>query len=208
MHTHTATVYRATPVSFAMYMDVAQPSTESWKPFTPPSDQERFASLASEHLRYLSERAFRLTRNQADAADLVQDTFERALKFSGSHVPPSRARNWLLVVMHNLFVDKYRANRAAPMAVSPELLPELAAPEPDEPQIQDVVTIDDVHKALTQVPHVLRQVFELREIEGRTYAEIAATLEIPLVTVGTRLLRARRHIKATLAGHQTEASAA
>lgn len=195
---------RAMPAFFAPnpFVNLDQPLSEGWN--TPrqaqvaPFDVER---LAVEHFHFLQERAFRLTRNHADAADLVQDTFEKALKFAPCRVASFRARGWLVVVMHNLFVDRYRSNRAAHLVHSQDLLLELPAPVETEsdPDPQDLVTMDDVQFALTQVPPVLRRVFELRELEGMSYADIASTLQIPLVTVGTRLLRARRHIKATLA---------
>lgn len=197
---------RATPASFFpnLFLNVDQLLSENWDaPRTAPPANFDVGRLATEHFAFLQERAFRLTRNHADAADLVQDTFEKALKFAPCRVASFRARGWLLVVMHNLFIDRYRSNRAAHLVHSQDLLLELpAAAEPEsesEPDPLDLVTMDDVQFALTQVPHVLRQVFELRELEGKSYAEIASTLQIPLVTVGTRLLRARRHIKATLA---------
>jgi|GEM_PF-3894656 len=193
---------RVAPAPFPtnLFLNVDQPLCEGWDSPSPPSpasfDVER---LAKEHFRFLQDRAFRLTRNHADAADLVQDTFEKALKFAPCRVASFRARGWLLVVMHNLFIDRYRSNRAAHLVHSQDLMLELpAAVEPD-PDPQDLVTMDDVQFALTQVPNVLRRVFELRELEGLSYADIACTLQIPMVTVGTRLLRARRHIKATLA---------
>ncbi|MDX2024442.1 MAG: RNA polymerase sigma factor [Deltaproteobacteria bacterium] len=196
------------PFSPRLLVDLTHRLPASWDPFPETTPQARLAQLAKDHLTYLQERAYRLTRNQADAADLVQDTFERALKFVGPRVSPQRARNWLLVVMHNLFVDRYRANRSTHFVHCQELLMQLPAPEPEAPDPRDCVTIDDVHKALTGVPPVLRRVFELREIEGQSYAEIAATLNIPLVTVGTRLLRARRHIRASLAAVAPMAAAA
>jgi RNA polymerase sigma-70 factor (ECF subfamily) len=107
--------------------------------------------------------------------------------------------------MHNLFVDRYRATKSTRFVHSQELLLQLPSPEQDQPDMCDFVTIDDVHRALAGVPPLLRRVFELREIEGRSYAEIAAALKIPQVTVGTRLLRARRHIRASLAGVAPEA---
>lgn len=201
MSLSTTAISSNIPRSFLpqMLVDLSRPLPASWDPFPETSPQVRLEQLAKDHFAYLQDRALRLTRNHADAADLVQDTFERALKFVGPRVSPPRARNWLLVVMHNLFVDRYRATKSTHFIHSQELLLQLPSPEKDEPDVRDHVTIEDVHRALTAVPPVLRRVFELREIEGRSYAEIAATLNIPQVTVGTRLLRARRHIRASLA---------
>ena len=199
----TNTLSREVPGPFAMLLDLSCPLPGSWEPVAPGQNeaesQPQIDQLAKDHMRYLLDRALRLTRNQADAADLVQDTFERALKFAGPRVCGGRARNWLLVVMHNLFVDRYRATRSVRLVHAQDLLLQLPAAEVAETDPRDHVTIDDVQRALTKVPEPLRRVFELREMQGRSYADIAAELHIPLVTVGTRLLRARRHIKATLA---------
>jgi RNA polymerase sigma-70 factor, ECF subfamily len=204
MQTCSTNTAHQTPAFFAnnAFLNVDQPLLEGWAaPLAAPPSHFDVEQLAKEHFVFLQERAFRLTRNHADAADLVQDTFEKALKFAPCRVASFRARGWLLVVMHNLFVDRYRSTRAAHLVHSQDLLLELPAPLETEsdPDPQDLVTMDDVQAALTQVPGVLRRVFELRELEGKSYADIACTLQIPLVTVGTRLLRARRHIKATLA---------
>lgn len=199
----TTTLPRDVPGPFAMILNLSCPLPERWESVaTGQNDAEsppRIDQLAKDHMQYLQARALRLTRNHADAADLVQDTFERALKFAGPRVCGARARNWLLVVMHNLFVDRYRASRSARLVHAQNLLLQLPVAEVAEPDPRDHVTIDDVQRALTKVPEPLRRVFELREMQGRSYADIAAELGIPLVTVGTRLLRARRHIKATLA---------
>jgi RNA polymerase sigma-70 factor (ECF subfamily) len=147
---------------------------------------------------FLRSVALRLCRNGSDAKDLVQDTFERALRSGGE--PPRNPRAWLATILHNLFVDRCRALARRP---APESLDERhtsdAGGHGDEPEpAWSRVTIADVRAALDEIEPGFRRTYELHVFEHRSYDEIAAELRIQRVTVGTRLNRARHQLRAVL----------
>jgi RNA polymerase sigma-70 factor (ECF subfamily) len=132
----------------------------------------------------LEARALRLCGNADEARDLVQDTFERAWKLTGSFAPELPPRAWLMTVLTNLFLDRVRHQRVAaevPLADNDKAL--------DEPPAG--VSAEEALAALQQLPAELREVVELHDLRGMRYREIAERLAIPLGTVGTRLVRAR-----------------
>jgi RNA polymerase sigma-70 factor (ECF subfamily) len=147
----------------------------------------------------LRAQAVRLCRNLSDANDLVQDTFERALRFSAD-TPPRNPRAWLATILHHLFVDRCRAQARRPLhePLSDRHATgsyELAA----EPQpAWSLATLDDVRAALEAIDADFRRVYQMHVFEHRSYEEIAAELHIQRVTVGTRLVRARHQLRAVL----------
>ncbi len=149
----------------------------------------------SHHRRVLFGAAMRLCRNEADAHDLVQDVMERALRAGGSLRPGANVCGWLLAILRNLFIDRTRSARRWRWAELPE---DLGAPEPEPPPPWTTLGIDDVRDALDDVDARFRRAYEMYELEGRSYKEIARALGIPVVTVGTKLLRVRRKLAATL----------
>jgi RNA polymerase sigma-70 factor (ECF subfamily) len=171
----------------------------------------------------LMHLALGLTRDAGEARDLVQDAFERALREWTRFTPGTNARAWLGAILSRLFIDRWRRRRREPLFVDIDGTP-LAAPGPtmggcpghggraggqvgigtagegdsaEEPPWA-AVTEADLGAAMAELPPKLRRVFELSAVEHRTYADISRLLDIPVSTVGTRLLRARRHLRATL----------
>jgi RNA polymerase sigma-70 factor (ECF subfamily) len=144
--------------------------------------------------------AMRLTGNAADAHDLVQDTFERALRAYPRLAPDANVRGWLIAILHNLFIDHCRRVRRAPKTA--ELVPEVAAAPPDPPPAPawTMVSPEQVRAALDRLGPPFREAYELHAVEGRSYQEISERLGIPKNTVGTRLIRARKKLKALLLG--------
>jgi RNA polymerase sigma-70 factor (ECF subfamily) len=143
-----------------------------------------------EHEAALTRLARRLCRNAADADDLVQDTFERALRAWDRYADRGNVKAWLAAILHNRFIDRCRTNR-------PHVpLPDLPAPD-DEPPAWTTVSDDTLAAVLAELDPVFRRVFELR-VAGHSYDRIARELGIPKATVGTRLVRARKRLKALL----------
>lgn len=142
-------------------------------------------------------RAFHLELSPAAAHDLVQDTLERALRCSGRFQWGTNLRAWVQTLMFNIFVDRYR-QRSHETSLE-RLMDDSAMPEPEqEPEwrrIDPAVLLD----ALSRLPPALRGAFELRFDLGLSYTDIARRLAIPVGTVGTRLLRARRQLRRLLA---------
>ncbi len=161
--------------------------------------QRRYAELVLPELPVLLRVARRLTGQSADAEDLVQDTLLRAWRgldgFDGAH-----PRAWLLTVLRHTEINRHRRRR-------PELLDEpdgpaerhLAAAEPSAEQVVlDRAFGAVVEAALLDLPPVMRQAVLLADVDGLSYAEIAAALGVPEGTVASRLHRARARIRRRL----------
>lgn len=145
------------------------------------------------HAGLLQALARQRCQNAADADDLVQETFVRALRAWHAYDDRGSLRGWLVTILHRLSVDRRRRAHRAPRFLDIDTL-ELPIPQPDPTPAWALIPIERVHAALAQVPPVLRRTFELRA-DGRSYDEIADELRIPKRTVGTRLLRSRRRIR-------------
>jgi RNA polymerase sigma-70 factor, ECF subfamily len=128
-----------------------------------------------------------------DAGDLVQDTLERLAR-RGVPATVRCPRAWLSTMMRNLFIDRCRALARRP---GHDALDETAAPGAPEPEPWIELTLDDVRAALADLDPAFRDVYALH-LEGRSYDDIAQRLGIRPVTVGTRLHRARRMLRARL----------
>jgi RNA polymerase sigma-70 factor (ECF subfamily) len=128
--------------------------------------------------------------------DLVQDTFERALRHLTTGRPaPDNERAWLVSILRHVFIDRLRAVR--PRHETIDELP-VPAPEPTPEPIWAKVSIADVEAALARIDPGLRAPFELHYLQRMPYAEVAAALEIPPNTVASRLHRARKAVRDSL----------
>jgi RNA polymerase sigma-70 factor (ECF subfamily) len=147
-----------------------------------------------EHQAALYGFALKLCGRAEDAHDLVQDTFERALKAEGT---PQSARAWLFSVLHHLFIDRHRKRVRGPQHQSLDDV-EVAAREPEPPPAWTALSVGEVQAAVEKLEPEFREVYRLHALEGRGYAEIAARLGVPVSTVGTRIMRARHKLRALL----------
>ena len=148
----------------------------------------------SDYEGVLFARAMRLARSQSDAWDLVQDTYERALRGQASFRPGTNLRLWLMTIMYNLFLDRCRKQTREPRAITIDE-GDIPNPEADMPEPWESITSEQVHAAVADLEGPFREVYELRLISNCSYDEIADKLTIPRSTVGTRLLRARQKLK-------------
>ena len=155
-----------------------------------------FAEAVREHEALLTGIARRLCGNDADAADLVHDTYERALRAWDRYADRGNLRSWLVAILNNLFVDRCRKHRRTPRTEAIDEV-EVAAPEPSAAPAWAHVTDQQIDAALATLGPEFRRVYELHVL-GRSYDEIAAELNIAKPTVGTRLIRARRKLKEAL----------
>jgi RNA polymerase sigma-70 factor, ECF subfamily len=169
----------------------------AWDGRYPVTVVERaFAQAVREHEALLTGIARRLCGNDADAADLVHDTYERALRAWDRYADRGNLRSWMVTILHNLFIDRCRKTRRLPKTEAIEDL-ELAAPETSAPPAWTNVTDQQVNAALATLGTEFRRVYELHAL-GRSYDEIALELKIAKPTVGTRLIRARKKLKEAL----------
>jgi RNA polymerase sigma-70 factor (ECF subfamily) len=133
--------------------------------------------------------AYGVLGNHADAEDVTQTTFMNALRAleRGEHV--RKPGNWLLVIAHNVVRQRWRQQLARPTEVELDRdLPGAAPPDDTGPPLDELV------RALQRIPHAQREALVMRELEGRSYREIAAILELTPSALETLLFRARRSL--------------
>jgi RNA polymerase sigma-70 factor, ECF subfamily len=159
----------------------------------------RFEETVLPHLDAAFNYARWLTRNDADAEDVVQDACVRAMRFFAS-LRDDNARAWLLAIVRNTWYSRAaRRPAAAAEAATTATRDEVAddALDPEERLLQKH-TVARVRGALEQLPVDFREVLVLREIEGLSYKEIAGILRLPIGTVMSRLARARDRLMSVL----------
>lgn len=176
-----------------------RPSVPALPPFLAPSavSGAGFRGLVQQNERELYTLALRLCGNAADARDLVQDTFERALRHIHRFQEGTNARAWLFTILRHLFISRCRARTSERRDdVSVEQLQEhVAAPEAEPLPAWSAFSLEQLHAALERLPEDFREVYRLHALEGHSYEEISGRLRIPKTTVGTRLIRARRKLR-------------
>jgi RNA polymerase sigma-70 factor, ECF subfamily len=153
--------------------------------------------MVSRYERVLYARAMRLLRCRSEAWDLVQDTYERALRGRGGFQEGTSLRHWLMTIMYNLFLDRCRRQAREPRAIGLEDH-EVASPDAYVPDPWELISEEQIHAALARLEHPFREVYEMRLIDNCSYDEIADRLTIPRSTVGTRLMRARHKLRQSL----------
>lgn len=157
-----------------------------------------FDTTVLPHLDAAFNYARWLTRNDADAQDVVQDACVRAMRFFSS-LRDDDARAWLFAIVRNTWYSR-ASRRAAATETTVVDRPDERPDEALDPEArllqQDAVA--RVRAALEQLPTDFREVIVLREIEGLTYKEIAAVVRVPIGTVMSRLARARERLLAVL----------
>jgi RNA polymerase sigma-70 factor (ECF subfamily) len=157
--------------------------------------QTGFAEHVLPHQTALRTLARTLCKNDDTANDLVQDTLVRALRgFRVGEI--ANVRSWLFAILHNLFIDQCRRGQHAPA----QLPADIGAPveEPATNPAWATITSEELAVAVSALDEEFRIVFQLFEVEHRSYDEIAARLGIAKNTVGTRLARARRKLRDAL----------
>jgi RNA polymerase sigma-70 factor, ECF subfamily len=158
-----------------------------------------FEEIVLPHLDAAFNYARWLTRNEVEAEDVVQDACVRAMRFFSS-LRDSDARAWLFAIVRNTWFS-----RAAKRAHTAESTPlDAAAFEPHDGALDPEALLLQQHAvarvraALEELPADFREVIVLREIEGLSYKEIAAVVQVPIGTVMSRLARARDRLAAVL----------
>lgn len=141
-----------------------------------------------------------LTRDLADAEDLVQDALLRAYRgiggFDGKH-----PRAWLLTILRNTHINRGRRQRPEPVD-DPAAVAERQATSASPSTVEDIAlasTLDaSIEVAMDRLPPAHQRIVELVDVAGLSYREVATLLDIPVGTVMSRLHRARRRLRAHL----------
>jgi RNA polymerase sigma-70 factor (ECF subfamily) len=154
-----------------------------------------FEAVVVPHLNAAFNYARWLTRNDADAEDLVQDAYLRALRFFSS-LRDDNARAWLLTIVRHTWYGRFTAReRVARTTAFDEREDERVgeALDPEALAMQQQV-VDRVRRAIEELPPDFREVIVLRELEGLSYKEMADVINVPIGTVMSRLSRARERL--------------
>jgi RNA polymerase sigma-70 factor (ECF subfamily) len=176
-----------------------------------PTDNEdlrkRFEAEALPLLPGMYSAAYRLTRNAADAEDLIQETFLRAYRAYHQFEPGTNLKAWLYRILTNSFINSYRKKQREPQTVSDEevqdwYLYSKMAEEGMEPSAEAAVLEslpdEDVQEALSSLPEQFRMAVLLADVEGFSYKEIAEIMGVPIGTVMSRLHRGRKALEKRL----------
>jgi RNA polymerase sigma-70 factor (ECF subfamily) len=169
--------------------------------------RKAFEKEALPHMDALLRTALRMTKNQNDAEDLVQETMVKAYRFWDKFEPGSNCRAWLFKIMTNIFINNYRSKSRTPVSVNMDdiddnfLYGQLATLGPGENPEQALfakIFDDDVKKAIEELPDDFRLVVVLSFLEGFSYQEIADIADLQLGTVKSRLHRGRKLLQKQL----------
>jgi RNA polymerase sigma-70 factor (ECF subfamily) len=166
-----------------------------------------FEQLALPLLTSLYNHAFWLTRNHAEAEDLVQETFSKSLRAFDSFQPSTNFKAWIFRILRNTFLTS-RTGIAASRTVFLEDHPDTldtatAGPTPED----TLIRLDNqatLHTALEQLQPLLREALLLSDVEEIKYKDIALILDVPIGTVMSRISRARRTLRQLLQPHLGE----
>ncbi|MCT7658808.1 sigma-70 family RNA polymerase sigma factor [Mycobacterium deserti] len=175
-------------------------------------DQELAAGFARDAeplFDVLSRGARRLTHNDADADDLLQDTLLHAYAGFRSFQQGSNLKAWLFRILYNRWVSTYRAKQSRPAEVSADdlidrdvagsALRHAAGSRSAEAEVLDALPDNDIKSALAALPKGFREAVYYADVEGYTYAETAAILGVPQGTVMSRASRGRQRLRVALA---------
>ncbi len=174
------------------------------------AEQATFADQAMEYMPSLYSAALRMTRNAADAEDLVQETYLKAYRSFGSFQQGTNLKAWLYKILTNTFINAYRSRKRRPEQTEIEDVEDLylyrrlgglegaTAGRSAEEEVLDLFTESEIKDAIEMLPKQFRLAVLLADVEGFSYKEIAEILDVPIGTVMSRLHRGRRALQKTL----------
>ena len=172
--------------------------------------REDFTNDAMQYAPQLFATALRMTRNRADAEDLVQETFLKGWRAFDSYQQGTNLRAWLFRIMTNTFINKYNSQQRRPQETELDDVEELflfrrmgafdqsKMNQSAEDQMLELFTDEEVKNAIESLPETFRIPVLLSDVEGFSYKEIAEMIEVPIGTVMSRLHRGRKAMQKML----------
>jgi len=179
--------------------------------YLPNERQLEFEALIQPHLKSLYSTALRMTHNQNDSEDLVQETMYKAFRAFDQYQRNTNFRAWAFRILVNTYITAYRKAIRQPTKISYDDLEEfylykkldesLSLQENSKEDFLENLFEDDVKNALENLPYQFRLVVLLCDVEGFSYNEIANIIDAPLGTVMSRLYRGRKLLQRYLWGY-------
>ena len=175
---------------------------------------ERFERTALPFLDQLYSAALRMTRNPADAEDLVQETFVKAFAAFHQFEEGTNLKAWLYRILTNTYINSYRKKQRQPQQSLVDEIDDWSLAraashtssglKSAETEVLDHLADSDVKDALASLPDDFRMAVYLADIEGFSYKEIAEIMDTPIGTVMSRLHRGRKALQRSLWGYAVE----
>jgi RNA polymerase sigma-70 factor (ECF subfamily) len=174
------------------------------------ADQATFAEQAMPLMDSLYSGALRMTRNPADADDLVQETYLRAYRGFGGFQEGTNLKAWMYRILTNTYINAYRAKQRRPDETDLGEVEDLylyrrlggleaaRSGRSAEDELMDTFSEAEVKQAIEDLPENFRMAVLLADVEGFSYKEIAEILDIPIGTVMSRLHRGRKALQKAL----------
>lgn len=174
------------------------------------ADQANFERDAMQYAPQLYTAAMRMTRNPADAEDLVQETFLKAYRAYHTFAEGTNLKAWLYRILTNTYINRYRRERRRPTETDLGDIEDLylyrrigadqsaAASGSAEDAVLSGLVEADIKRAVEDLPEAFRLPVLLADLEGFAYKEIAEILDIPIGTVMSRLHRGRKALQRAL----------
>jgi RNA polymerase sigma-70 factor, ECF subfamily len=174
------------------------------------ADQANFERDAMQYAPQLYSAAMRMTRNPADAEDLVQETFLKAYRAYHTFEEGTNLKAWLYRILTNTYINKYRKDSRRPSEVDLGAVEDLylyrnigseesaEAARSTEERVLEGLVESDIKEAVEDLPENFRIPVLLADLAGFSYKEIADILDIPIGTVMSRLHRGRKAMEKSL----------
>jgi len=173
-----------------------------------------FERVALPQLSHLYTSAFYLTKDKAEAEDLVQETYLRAFRFFNKFQPGTNCRAWLLSILRNFFINRYQQKKREPESVDWEKIDQVYGSmveqgekaERNNPEglLISQLMDEEVEEALRGLPEEYRTAIVLVDIEELSYEEAAKVMECAIGTVRSRVSRGRRMLQVALRKYALE----
>src|SRR5580765_2579051 len=155
-----------------------------------PRQDRQFERLYRKHVGDVYRYSLAVLRNEADAEDVTQTTFLNAYRAFQNGERPDTPKNWLIAIAHNVCRQRFRQSSRRPNEV--EFVEEIS---PAAEEVDERYSVDEIQRALQQLQFNQRSAIVMRELEGRSYAEIATILGLTVGAVETLIFRARRALR-------------